>query len=70
MRLKKPKTLRKCQENLQPQMPMLNFLKTLIFPRALQKLQNLINFSLFFYVIFFCFSIVKKMTPIVSVKPN
>ena len=60
MRLKKPKTLRKCQENLQPQMPMLNFFKKLIFLRALQKLQNLINFSLFFYLIFFCFPLLRK----------
>ena len=35
MSLKNTKTLRKCQENLQPQMPELQFLKTLIFPRAL-----------------------------------
>ena len=34
-RLKNPKTYRKCYENLQPQMPELKFLKTLIFPRAL-----------------------------------
>ena len=33
--LKNPKTLRKCLENLQPQLPGLNFLKTLIFARAL-----------------------------------
>ena len=47
MSLKKPKTLKKCLKNLQPQMAKLNFLKTLIFPRALQKLQNLIQFSFF-----------------------
>ena len=35
MSLKKPKTLRKCEENLQPQMPEVQFLKTLVFPRAL-----------------------------------
>ena len=36
MSLKNPKTLRKCEENLQPQMPVeLQFLETLIFPRAL-----------------------------------
>ena len=40
MSLKNLKTLRKCQENLQPQMLKLQFLKTLIFPRAFQKLQN------------------------------
>ena len=32
--------LRNCSGNLQPQMPKLKFLKTLIFPIALQKLQN------------------------------
>ena len=36
MSLKIPKTLRKCQENLYPQMPELQFLKTLTFPRALK----------------------------------
>ena len=35
MSLKKPKTLRKCSEILQPQMPELQFLKSLTFPRAL-----------------------------------
>ena len=30
-----PKTLRKCEKNLQPQMLELQFLKMLIFPRAL-----------------------------------
>ena len=35
MSLKNPKTLRRCKENLQPQMPELQFSKTLIFPRAL-----------------------------------
>ena len=35
MSLENPKTLRKCLENLQPQMPELQFLKTLIFARAL-----------------------------------
>ena len=40
MSLKIPKTLRKCKGNLQPQMIKLQFLKTLIFPRALQTLQN------------------------------
>ena len=38
MSLKNPKTLRKCSENLQPQM--LKLLITLIFPRAFQMLQN------------------------------
>ena len=35
MNLKNPKNLRKCLENLQPQMPELQFLKSLIFSRAL-----------------------------------
>ena len=35
MSLKKPKTLRKCSEILQSQMPELQFLNTLTFPRAL-----------------------------------
>ena len=35
MSLKKPKTLRKCLENLKPQLPELQFLKTLIFARIL-----------------------------------
>ena len=40
MNLKNPKTLRKSLENLHPQMPELKFIKTLVFPRAVQKLQN------------------------------
>ena len=35
MSLENLKTLRKCLENLQPQIPELQFLKTLIFARAL-----------------------------------
>ena len=35
MNLKNPKTFKKCYENLQPQMPELQFLETLIFPGAL-----------------------------------
>ena len=35
MSLKNPKTSSKCLENLQHQMPELEFLNTLIFPRAL-----------------------------------
>ena len=69
MSLKNTKTLRKRKENLQPQMPKFKFLKTLIFSRALQKLQNC-NFSFFSYLKFVYFSIIKKMTFIVSVKPN
>ena len=45
--LKNPKALRKGWENLQLLMPELQFLKTLIFPRALSKLQNWVNFSIF-----------------------
>ena len=60
MGLKNPKTLRKCLENPQPQMPELKFLKTLIFPRDLQKLQNWVNCSFFLSLKFFCFSIIKK----------
>ena len=36
MSLKNPKTLRKCQENLQPQMHKLQSLKTRIFRKALR----------------------------------
>ena len=50
MSLKNPKTLRKCQENSQPQMPELQFLKTLDFPGALWKLQNWVNFCIFSYL--------------------
>ena len=39
--------LKKIQENLQPRIPKLQFLKTLIFPGALHKLQNRLNFSFF-----------------------
>ena len=38
-------------------MPELQFLKTLIIPRALYKLQNWVNFSLFSYLIFFLSSL-------------
>ena len=48
----------------------LQFLKTLIFSRALQKLQNWVHFSFFSYLKFFCVSIIEKMTFIISVKPN
>ena len=40
MSFKNQKNLRTFSENFQPQMPKLKFTKTLIFPRALQKLQN------------------------------
>ena len=40
MSLKYLKTLRKCYENLQPQMPELQFLKMLVFPKVVLKLQN------------------------------
>ena len=51
-------------------MPKLKFWKALIFPRALEKFQNWVNFSLFSYLKLFCFSIITKMTFIVSVKLN
>ena len=35
MSLKNPNILRKCLENLQPQMPELEVLKKLLFPRVL-----------------------------------
>ena len=47
----------------------LQFLKRLIFPRALKKLQNRVNFRVF-YLKCFCVSIFNKMVSIVSVKPN
>ena len=50
MSLKNPKTLKKCYQNLQPQMPDLQFLKTPIFARALVKLQNSVNFTIFSYL--------------------
>ena len=62
MSLKNPKTLRKCQENLQPQMPELQFLRTL-------KVTKLNKVYLFSYLKFFFVSIIKKMF-IVIVKPN
>ena len=48
----------------------LKFWNTLIFPRALQKLQKWENSDLFSYFKLFCFSIIKKTTFIISVKPN
>ena len=45
-------------------------LKNADFPRALQKLQSWVNSTLFSYSKLFSFSIIKKMTFIVSVKPN
>ena len=51
-------------------MPGLQFLKMPIFPRALSKLQDWVNLSFFPYLKFFSVSIIKKMTFIVSVKPN
>ena len=49
-------------------MPRLQFLKMLIFPRALQKLQNRVNSSFFSYLKFFSVSIIKKTMFTVSVK--
>ena len=37
MSLKNPKIVRKFEENLQPQMPELQFLKTLIFPELFKS---------------------------------
>ena len=51
-------------------MPELQFLKTLILWRTLDKLKNRVNFSFFSYLKFFSVSIIKKKTFIVSVKPN
>ena len=51
-------------------MPELQFLKSQIFPRALLKLQNWVNFSFFSYLKYFSVSVIKKMTFIFSVKPN
>ena len=70
MKLKNPETLRKCWENLQPQMPELQFLKALIFPRVLGKLQNSVNVRFFSDLKFFSAFIIKKMAFIVSVKTN
>ena len=70
MSLKNIKTSRKCLENLLPEMTGLQVLKTLIFPRALLKLKNRVNFRIFSCLKLFSVSIIKKMTFIVSVKPN
>ena len=53
-------------------MPELQFLKTLVFHRALEKLQlqNLVNFSIFSYLTFMSVSIIKEMTFVASVKSN
>ena len=48
-------------------MPKMKFLKTLIFPRALEKLQNWVNFSFISYLKFFCFTILTKLTFTVGV---
>ena len=55
MSLKTPKILRKFSEHLQPQMPELQFLKSLIFPRALWKLQIWVKFSIYSYLKCFSF---------------
>ena len=70
MSLKNIKTSRKYRENLLPEMTGLQVLKTLIFPRALLKLKNRVNFRIFSCLKLFSASIIKKMTFIVSVKPN
>ena len=51
-------------------MPELQFLKRLIFHRALQKLQNRVHFRFFSSLKFLSVSIIKKITFIVSVKSN
>ena len=70
MSLKNPKTLKKMLRKSPAEMPELQFLKTLIFPSALSKLKNWVNFSFFCYLKFFSVSIMKEKTFIVSVKPN
>ena len=40
LNLKNPQTLRKCSENIQPQMPAQQFLRTLIYKKYKSKLQN------------------------------
>ena len=55
MSLKNLKILRKCHENLQPQMPELQYLKTLKFRK----------FQCFSYLKFFSFCILRKITFIV-----
>ena len=55
MSLKTPSILRKFSEHLQPQMPELQFLKSLIFPRALWKLQIWVKFSIYSYLKCFSF---------------
>ena len=47
----------------------MKFLKTLLFPRALQKLQNWVNVSFISYLKFFCLITLKKLTFTVSIKP-
>ena len=51
-------------------MPELQFLERLIYPRALKKLENWVNFRSSSHLKFFSVCIIKKMTFIVSVKPN
>ena len=51
-------------------MPELQFLKALIFPRVLGKLQNSVNVRFFSDLKFFSASIIKKMAFIVGVKTN
>ena len=51
-------------------MPELQFLKTSIFPKTLKKLQNSVNLSFFSYLKFSSVSIIKKITFLVSDKPN
>ena len=65
MSLKNPKTLTKCEENLQPQMAEAQFLKTLIF-LGLVKSTSWVNFSSFSNLKFFSVFIVNDNTILLS----
>ena len=61
--------LRKCPtswENLPLQIYELQFLKKLIFPRALSKLKNWINISIFSYLKLFSVSIINGSCEVVQ----
>ena len=72
MSLKKPKTLRKCSENLQHQMPELQFFKKRSFFLALFKSDKieyiLASFFFLFRIVFPSLLIVVQSST--SVKPN
>ena len=46
-------SLKNLKESQLPQMPLLQILKTMNFPRALWKLQNIVYFRIFSYLKFF-----------------